>query len=207
MYRLLCLITALIYSSVTPGFATVLDALGAQQFSHGVHLSLAQFTSRPPQEPSPFNFFFGSDTGGRKGSMSFSHRFDLPEGRIAHAWLTLGIFDHDSLSVEDDMLTIKFDTIEQPDDMWRGISTGAASFSVATMPVPVDFLLDGRLGVFIDASAIPSGFSGNGIGVDFSVLTVEMAVAPLPPSLGLMTLGLAGLFGMRQWRRRPQSRP
>ena len=170
--------------------ATVIDMLGTNEFNDGDATILDPFTANTNGDPAPFNQFIGNDNNnGAIADISFTHNIGLVPGATS-ASIELGIYDHDSFSATDDTLDIFFDGVLQDTTAWLGISSSPATHHIRSMVVDVALLIDGLLDVRI-VSSPAAGQNGNGIGVDFSKLTVEGAI-PLPAT-GILLLSALGL--------------
>lgn len=180
--------------------AAVLQMLGDQDFADGESPILAaSIPATSAGDPAPFNTLFGSDPGGSFGTINFTHNFAVPVGATT-ASIEIGLIDHDSFSAGSDTIDILFDGIAQDTSVWEGISINPSSAHVRSMAVDLALIADGILNVQISATASASGFSGNGIGVDFSKLSADVTgVIPLPAS-GLLVLSAVGLVALRRKR-------
>ena len=175
--------------------ATVIDMLGTKEFNDGDGPIFVEFTANANGDPAPFNQFIGNDlNSGSVADISFTHNIGPVPGATS-ASIELGIYDHDSFSATDDTLDIFFDGVLQDTSAWLGISSSPATHHIRSMVVDVALLIDGLLDVRI-VSSVPAGLSGNGIGVDYSKLTVEGAI-PLPAS-GILLLSAFGLIALRR---------
>ncbi len=180
--------------------ATITHTLGDNDFRPDAGISLSLFSGRRAGDPPPFNVFSGSDRGSR-GFVTFTHVVPVLEYE-EDGVLELAIFDHDSFMPGQDTLDISFDGVQQDTSMWEGISmSGRASIHTRSMPVAPEFFLDGILDVVIEGRSFAGhGQTSNGLGVDFSSLTVT--IVPLPASglfLLCAVLGL-GIHGRRKPR-------
>ncbi|MBB4022207.1 MULTISPECIES: hypothetical protein [Actibacterium] len=185
--------------------ATVVDMIGDQDFADGTApLWVTDFEAASAGDPAPFNIFVGSDPFRTFGSVEYSHAFSLNSAAPVSASIEIGIFDHDSPAFNPvDTLDIYFDGILQDDTVWRGASGALPSaVTVRSMFVDPALLSDGLLEVGIFAVATGDRrFRGNGIGVDFSKLTINTAAVPLPAGAPLL-IGALGLLGFVRKRRR-----
>lgn len=176
---------------------TLTNQLGEQDFAHGAAVSQAEIGLAGVDEPSPFDgWMFGDDPFGGLGEFEYTHSFDLGGLNPVSAFLTIGLLDHDSFTLEDDTIDVFFDGILQDDTAFRGISGDPATASVVTVPVDVALLLDGQLTVTFKATRPAPGSVGNSIAGDFSKLVIEaqqpQTSVPEPTSvLGLFTVGIA----------------
>lgn len=184
------------------GFASTVDvySLGDQDFVSDTRLNLSVFNNRTAGDPVPFNRFSGSDRGSR-GYISYTHNF-ASSAVMRRGLLRLSIYDHDSFLPGQDTLDIAFDGVQQDTSVWEGISiAGQASIHVRTMIVDPEFLSDGSLTVLVEGRSVTGhGQSSNGLGLDFSELT--LVPVPLPAS-GTVFLGLwvcVGVFARRARR-------
>lgn len=177
--------------------ASVLQQLGDQDFvdGHTPVLAAAVLASNAG-DPAPFNQFFGLDPTAL-GGLEFSHTF--APGAFGPATITFGLIDHDSYSASQSTVSVAFDGVLQDTSPTRGISIRNSSVHVVTFEVAPSLLLDGVLTVQIRAILPADGYSGNGIGIDFSRL--EALPVPEPSTSALWLLALGGFAAASHARR------
>lgn len=170
----------------------VVNQLGEQDFLDGqTPITSSAVVDAGVGEPFPFDgTIFGDDRiAGDFGSFEYIHDFALGGLSPTSATLTIGLIDHDSFfgTPPLDTIDLFFDGIQQPDDMFLGISFASSSASVVQVPVPIALLLDGVLTVRVAAtlSGEADSLPGNSLAVDFSVLNI----VPEPTTISLLALG------------------
>ncbi len=176
-----------------------MSLLGNQDFNDGKSPVFAsEMAAAGADEPFPFDgSLFGNDfVDDSLGSFVYTHTFDLGGETPNEAELTIGLIDHDSFAATFPVDTIDFyfDGVKQPDAIFKGISARPSSVSVVTVPVPVNFILDGELVVYFAATKPGSSYDGNGIAPDFSLL--EFRTIPEPTTI--VMLGIGGVFITRK---------
>lgn len=196
-------VSRLLYSAIVISLVTfipqanadITSALGEQDFADGHSPILAgEFASAGVGEPYPFDgTIFGSDPDGTFGDLSYTHIFSLAGQSVLSSSITIGLSDHDSFPGSGDTIDIFFDGVQQDDSMWIGISQSPSSVSVRSMTVDPFLLLDESLTVQIVATVAAAGFTGNGIGVDYSLLSIEPVPVPGAVLLGMLGLSVAGI--------------
>ena len=186
--------------------------IGDQDFTDDTFVTLTDFNNASVGEPAPFNQFCGGDPANFP-SCSASWSFVLaPPAIVTGASLAIGMYDHDSAAAGDQValltvggvdLTAAFNALlnatggtqteynvyalELPNAVFAAIASG-------TVPVVLNFQgpgLGGQIGS--SASTLPN----NGVGLDFSTLTV----APEPATLLLLGLGIGTIATRRRFSR------
>jgi hypothetical protein len=179
----------------------IVDMLGEQDFADGASLSSsAEAANAGIGEVFPFDgtLFGHDDRPGAFGLIEYTHLFDPPSPSLTMATLTIGLIDHDSFpgSPPLDTIDLFFDGLQQPDGAFLGISIPDSSVSVVTIPIPIEFLLDGELRVEIMTTQPGrEGNGGNSISIDFSRLEI------VPDPTTLLLLGVAGAVLLRSRNR------
>jgi hypothetical protein len=186
--------------------------MGDQDFEDGQNpVPVWQTRLMGQGEPAPFDgSVFGDDRKpGRLGSLEYAHRFDLAGHSAAGAKLTIGLIDHDSPQGDRrGTVALFLDHMQQPTDVFNGISSRSTSGSahVVTVPVPPELLDDGELVVRFETIRPARKFSGNSIQIDFSRLRVhdgpDDGPPPVPTPIPLPSGGVAGalvLFTYAAW--------
>jgi hypothetical protein len=195
---------------------TVTESLGTQNFTGGTKVLTGTFLTAVATQPAPFNAFCGSDTASTLGNCSASWTFNyvVPSGdTVTGATLSLGILDLDSAAAGDQIASF---TLNGLDDLTsiintvaNGLDGGTGSpnsfYEVLTIIIPGADLaeLGGTSATFALQTKGPGlGVLGNttfnGVGLDFSTLslTVTPGTTPPPPmpepsSLALCLAGVA----------------
>jgi hypothetical protein len=140
---------------------------------------------------------FGDDRSGKLGSLQYTQSFDVGTlrampGGMRSASLTLGVIDIDSPPGWRPTLGVWFNGVRQPTDpLFTGISAPGipSSAEVVTVPVSLNLLDRGSLGIRLAALEHAPGFRGNSIAVDFSTLTIDTET-PGPPDDGRRAPGV-----------------
>lgn len=233
------ILASLVFVSLAPlAYAgTVQVNLGEQDFADGkTPVYSREIRAAGAGEVFPFDgTIFGNDLKqSGLGAFDYVHTFDLNEQRAVAATLRVGLIDIDSTPTAPlDTISLSFDGVEQPTHMLVGISKSeyASSSEVVDIPVPAEFLADGKLHVSFEAKRAGYRAIGNAIEPDFSSLIIETAhgavvppildpdfipgpapdpappvpAVPLPPALIPAGLVLAGFAAskkrLRQWLR------
>ncbi len=188
-----------IASSPQVAQGSTVSLLGFQDFSDGKSPIFAfELANAGADESFPFDgTLFGSDIlDDSLGSFSYTHTFDLAGETPTDAELTIGLIDHDSFDTTfpTDTIDLYFDGVKQPDSSFEGISAPPSSVSVVNVPVPLSFIMDGELVVYLAAVSPGPGNDGNGIAADFS----ELEIRAIPEPTTLVMLGIGGLVIMRR---------
>lgn len=188
-----------IASSPQTAAGSTVSLLGFQDFNDGkTPIFASEISVAGADEPFPFDgTLFGNDSlDDSLGSFSYTHTFDLSGETPTDAKLTIGLVDHDSFAATFPVDTINFffDGVQQPDAIFKGISSRPSSVSVVSVPVPLDFILDGELIVHFAATKPGTSYDGNGIAPDFSEL--EIRAIPEPTTLVMFAFG--GIVVMRK---------
>src|SRR4051794_28143228 len=181
------------------GLSSFQYTLGQQDFA-GDNTAIfdLQIRTAGAGEPYPFDgTVFGDDRTGKLGSLEYTQTFDVGTlrampGGVRSASLTLGVIDIDSPPGWKPTLGVWFNGVRQPTDaLFTGISAPGipSSAEVVTVPVSLDLLGRGSLGIRLAALEHAPGFRGNSIAVDFSTLTIDEET-PTPPDDGRRAPGV-----------------
>ncbi|GJM26539.1 MAG: hypothetical protein DHS20C16_29540 [Phycisphaerae bacterium] len=188
------LLVTIIVIAASPQIAagSTVSLLGFQDFSDGqTPIFASEMGLAGAGEPFPFDgTLFGNDNiDDSLGSFSYTHTFDLSGEAPTSAELTIGLIDHDSFDANfpADTIDFFFDGVQQPDAIFKGISLRPSSVSVVSVPVPLNFILDGELVVHFAATKPGISNDGNGIAPDFSEL--EIQTVPEPTTLVMFAFG------------------
>ena len=131
------LIVGLLLVFIPQAKAGITSMLGDQDFADGYSpIYASELAPAGAGEPFPFDgTIFGNDPGGTFGDFSYTRTFSLGGQSAFSASITIGLIDHDSISVDQDTIDIFFDGIQQDDSMWLGISQKPSSVSVRSMAI------------------------------------------------------------------------
>jgi hypothetical protein len=182
------------------GIAYFQYPLGQQDFAgdNSAVLDL-QIRTAGSGEVYPFDgSVFGDDRTGKLGSLEYTHTFDAgtilaTSNGMRSATLTLGVIDIDSPPGWPPTLGVWFNGVRQPTDaLFTGISAPGipSSAEVITVPVPLNLLNRGSLGIRLAALEHAPGFRGNSIAVDFSTLNIEAETPDSPGGDGTRSPGI-----------------
>jgi hypothetical protein len=175
---------------------TVTDSLGTQNFTAGTKVLTGTFLTAVAAQPAPFNAFCGAD-GSRNCSASWTFNYVVPSGdAVTGATLSLGILDLDSAAAGNQIGSF---TLNGVDDLTSTINTVAEAldggtgspnsfYEVLTIIIPGGDLADlgGNSATFALQTAGPGlGVLGssnfNGVGLDFSALSLTLTPGTTPP--------------------------
>lgn len=154
---------------------------------------------------------------GSLGHLSYSHALDL-NGAVGPATIEFGLFDADFGSnnlAADEMISIMLNGVSfTPSGDWLPVQTGISSYHVVSFDIDLSwFDPEGTLDIDIwaighgtcvatpidserNAPAVDPTCQGNGIGIDYSTLTVQ--TVPVPASGLLLLGGIAALAAKRR---------
>lgn len=148
---------------------------GEQDYAHGagpILVSSAQIAGS--NEAFPFDgTVFGDDRRAAFGRIRFT--FHLPSPTTGSGSLSLGLIGLDSPPGTKPTVKLFLDGVQQPNDVFAGVSSPdvRSSASVVTVPVDAEVLADGQVEVLIKAFRRGPGYPGNAISADFAALTVN----------------------------------
>ena len=181
--------------------------LGEQDFADGDRLSFNAFRVASLGEDAPFDAFRGSDPGGTSFSAEFTFQFDADD--VFSADLTLGIFDHDSAASGSQIAAFTldgFDLTDLLDLQFESRGGSQTEFNVYSIQIPFELfpaLQDGMATFLLTLQPPGLGsnglveFPGNGAGLDFATLRVNVSE---PTALALLALGSLAIAARRRLR-------